>query len=677
MNGVNLFNKKLSIPRHISLFLAGMIGAVIFVLIYGLDVLNPFNVDWLLFQGEDLKQHYVGWELFRSSDWKFPIGLADTVIYPYDSSVIFTDSIPLLAVVFKLLLTFTNIPFQYFGLWGLLCFILQGIFSALILQKYTCPAYSCIGSILFVIAPIMLWRMFAHTALAGQWIILLAMLSIVYYDKLIRNPRRLLYGFAILGILTVSVHMYFVAICGILVCSFALYHLLKTHKLKYSITVIMVYIFSALVAFYLLGGLQFGSDGSSAGGFGFYSFNLNNLWSPYGWSKYLPDFATYTDGQYEGFAYLGLGVLIGTIIAIIAKSIMNAKFGIDAKYTDLPLTIVIWITALFIVFFSCSNEISFGDTLIFKYPLPEIVIKLLSIFRSTGRFIWPVVYFIMFWMLIQIYRFRQYGYVVLAGIIIIQCTDLSPKFSELNSQFSNHMDYTGTITSEVWNQLADSNKFKHIALCYSFRETSASYEVGCYAARNNMTLNNFFIVRAPNEVLDSAFWEPIENIQNDTIYLFTEKESALCSMLPLYYTKADGYIIGIKEPVINDIEYLALDNSEFQLTFTDNKYLTNGEDVDGIRHLNPNGGLSYGPYTPLLAGSYQVEIEGQNLDEATVMCYANQGTRTFDLSNLQISEEQIIYDVEFDISYRDIEFVVQNVSTENLVEISRIRVTKK
>ena len=61
---------------------------------------------------------------FRNSGWHFPVGLMDTITYPELYSVVYTDAVPAFAVVFKILSPVFPKTFQYFGIWGLLCFIL-------------------------------------------------------------------------------------------------------------------------------------------------------------------------------------------------------------------------------------------------------------------------------------------------------------------------------------------------------------------------------------------------------------------------------------------------------------------------------------------------------------------------------------------------------------------------
>ena len=86
----------------------------------------------------------------------------------------YTDSIPLMAIFFKIFKNFIFFDFQYFGIWICLCFLLQGYFSYLILRKFITNNINIIlATTLFLIAPVFLFRFqLGHFALLGQWIIL-------------------------------------------------------------------------------------------------------------------------------------------------------------------------------------------------------------------------------------------------------------------------------------------------------------------------------------------------------------------------------------------------------------------------------------------------------------------------------------------------------------------------
>lgn len=105
-----------------------ILGIAAFFLICGSRILNPQNIAWLA--NGDPAQHYLGWVFFRNSEWTFPIiGLNPNFGLEISSSIVFSDSNPLFAILFKLLSPILPKTFQYFGLWILLCFILQAVAS--------------------------------------------------------------------------------------------------------------------------------------------------------------------------------------------------------------------------------------------------------------------------------------------------------------------------------------------------------------------------------------------------------------------------------------------------------------------------------------------------------------------------------------------------------------------
>ena len=98
----NVYN-SITKKEVIKIFLiGGLIGAVFFLMCYGWQILDVTNDGWLL-SGEDISQHYIGWKFYRASAWHFPIGQIDGILYPDTSCIVFSDSIPLFAIFFKLI----------------------------------------------------------------------------------------------------------------------------------------------------------------------------------------------------------------------------------------------------------------------------------------------------------------------------------------------------------------------------------------------------------------------------------------------------------------------------------------------------------------------------------------------------------------------------------------------
>ena len=122
--------------KYLVLFISGCISAFIFCTFFGIRILNPLYTDWLM-TGGDLSQHYLGFALYKNSPFNINIGLMNNIAYPFSESVIFTDSIPLFAIIGKIIARFCSIPFQYFGIYGLLCMILIGVSSAYLIYYFS------------------------------------------------------------------------------------------------------------------------------------------------------------------------------------------------------------------------------------------------------------------------------------------------------------------------------------------------------------------------------------------------------------------------------------------------------------------------------------------------------------------------------------------------------------
>ncbi|NDE62643.1 MAG: hypothetical protein EB038_10745, partial [Cyclobacteriaceae bacterium] len=138
-----------------------LLGTCAYFLVIGPKALDPNNIAWL--QAGDPAQHYLGWTFFRYSPWALPLGLNPNYGLDISSSIVYSDSIPLLAIFFKLFSPWLPETFQYFGLWYLLCFILQAYFAYQLLRLITPnKAISTLGVIYFIFSPIMLWRLGVH-----------------------------------------------------------------------------------------------------------------------------------------------------------------------------------------------------------------------------------------------------------------------------------------------------------------------------------------------------------------------------------------------------------------------------------------------------------------------------------------------------------------------------------
>ena len=337
-------------PTCLHFLLGCILGGFIFVLIYGVSVLDVTNIDWLTHSKDneglwDLTQHYLGWVFYRNSHWHFPLGLADG-LYSNPVSIVYTDSIPLFAFLCKILSPILPETFQYFGIFGFITYFLTGGFGALIIAKFTNnPIFTGLSAIILAISPVLTKRMFYHTALSAHFLILIAFALWIYRDsnflsidsKNKLHLKKSYIGFwCLLTVCSALVNAYYTPmIVGILLLS-CLQDLISRGKnntpiISHVSTVFASILTTAITAFSF--GYFYGDVAPSTGGLTNLSFNLNQLINPnnylcqienynynlasQSYSKVLPGLNVVSGWQEEGFSYLGLGIIAALIVLII------------------------------------------------------------------------------------------------------------------------------------------------------------------------------------------------------------------------------------------------------------------------------------------------------------------------------------------------------------------------
>ena len=79
-------------------FLIGTtLGAAFFVTAFGVRLLDPRYIDWLLW-GDPAANH-LAWAFFRNDPWGFPLARVQSYGEGFASSIVFADSIPWVAVL--------------------------------------------------------------------------------------------------------------------------------------------------------------------------------------------------------------------------------------------------------------------------------------------------------------------------------------------------------------------------------------------------------------------------------------------------------------------------------------------------------------------------------------------------------------------------------------------------
>ena len=531
-----------SIDKKWSFLSGAALGVVAFIGIYGVNVLDPTYDDWLNCFAQDLTQHYMGWELYRESAWHFPIGLCDRSCYPELSSVIYTDSIPLLCLFFKLLSPILPETFQFFGMYGMFCFAMQGGCAKLLLRHFFKDEIRLnVAALPFIFNIPFMQRMFYHTALASHYLILSAFILFFNREKIAGLHRRLL-CWCILGMVCISIHFTVYGIVSLMMLCFSVYDgLMEKRGIKRTVeTVILylaLYLASTVTVFYVFGGL-YGDISGDSYGLGVYSANLNAFVDSRGFSKIIHQFPGFIT-QIEGFAYIGIAVILIGIPALIGffKDIRSKKYGKETVY----LTISIAVLCVLSVILAVSPVISLNDDVLFVYHLPKVIYDLWSIFRASGRFIWISMYVVILFSVVYMQRlskgslWKKGSVFILFCLMIVQIFEYSDAFrmwygwygERRNISFSAEELYNADLTGIKHIQFMNSYEFNDWYLG-SVRDTVAGYTE--LAIKNDMTISNFHFSRGNmdkvNEQIVSSFNELVSgNPRTDTLYVFEKNDN--------------------------------------------------------------------------------------------------------------------------------------------------------
>jgi len=439
-----IFKSTNRIPNWLLLLMSIVIGTGCFLVLYGTTPLHVTNDNWIMaaIDEDDIVQHYAGWTMFRSGEWSYPLGLIKDMAKGTGTTLTYTDSIPIVAILFKAIFEITGYTgdFQYFGIFTVLCFILQAFASGLLLRRKTNSLFFvAMAQTVFCFAPPLLDRTLRHTALGAQFIVLFSMW--VYFKAKDEGYQKIVKGYTLLAFLAVGIHPYFLP----MVMIFSLLTMIEicqtTKKYAQALGQFLAACVSAGIVGVLIGAFESSGD-VERDGYGHYTMNLLAPINPeggcdYTWSSVLPTFGQ-TNGNYEGFNYLGLGILVVLLFLLVRRIIFASK---EKKAFIEKQHVGYFVIMLFMTAFAISNVITIGNNELLTIPLPTIITDLCGIFRSSGRMFYPVfysLYLLAFYRIWDITNKKNYlAVLVVSLLVIIQVIDLSIAIKQKHERMAN------------------------------------------------------------------------------------------------------------------------------------------------------------------------------------------------------------------------------------------------
>jgi hypothetical protein len=438
-----------------------IISLLLTVLITGAENLWFNKTSWLYGAG-DLTNAQLSWQFYQKDVWHFPLGKNPNYGLEVANSIIFTDNVPLLAILFKLIKPIIYNDFQYFSFWIFICFYLQIFFSFKILEKFTKDnLFSILVSLIFLLSPFLLFRLTHHFSLGAHWIILYSF-YIVYF---LPNEKKEANWYLVI-FLSLMVHLYFTVMI-IIIYFFSLFEIfIEKRKIKSSITSLVSKIIYSITIMYVIGYFESSPVNAVSSGYGLFKIDLLSFFDPQidnkkSWSLFLKDLS---GTHLEGFAYLGLGNILLTFLSLT----LLIKNKISIKHNSINFKILRPLNICFLVFimWSISTNISLLGHEILNLDLPKYLFALLSIFSATGRFAWPVIYFMFFIAVFYVYKNFSRKVVIFLILFLLSVQILDVSVGILKNSFNNKKKLSIEPKDKIWIKI-DEN-FDEIRTTYLF-----------------------------------------------------------------------------------------------------------------------------------------------------------------------------------------------------------------
>lgn len=541
-------------------------------------------------------------------------------------------------------------PFQYFGWWGLACFLLQGLFGALLCLRVTRSSVQAfLSSLLFIVSPVLWQGTFSSAGVAGHWVLLAALLPLIYRRQFAARTRFPFFVWILLGAFSIGIHWRLTLICAIFCIGYCLYAALESRQWSKFLSC-LDFGLGVFISGYLLGVFS----GGVTFDLRLFGVPYNALWDARNYSSLLRNVSSAGDQAYAGFAFLGFGVLLLGVLALVwlIKPLFSRKRKIQ------PLVHAVQthradIAALGFVGVAC---VVLGLAQPVAYLATVAAVAVLA--RKMSR---------------------RLVSAVLACCLCWQMFDTSTVFQARRIHYSQESRNTSAAEISEWASFLQNDAWSAVAL------SPAVCESVCLAPLAESVVQSGRSLGALSYASASTLqeWEDaLLNPRGDTVFVFTAEEmldetylGEVLSHLHYLY-QWDGLIVGFAMPTLLPYQPI-LGMEDISLSYYypigESIHLREGEDIGGVRYIYA-GGLSYGPYLTLEAGQYQLRVTGQELDEAKFsFTYAEGAIETQETLSSPTARE---YQIDVSEAVSRLEVLIQN-DTSHMLSFDAMTVTQR
>lgn len=279
-----------------------------------------------------------------------------------------------------------------------------------------------------------------------------------------------------------------------------------------------------------------------AGGFGYFSAELFTFFNPASKAWFLQNqyynslslifkgWTTPISGQYEGQAYMGMGVIMAFAIAVCVVLYQGA--GKAIKNVSVRCKWLIFYSCLLFIF-ALGDHIIFLNYKVVSFDYPDFLKPLTNYLRSSGRCVWPLLYCVVLGTIVLICRFmpKKQAAIFFSFAVLIQLLDVWPGISFVHSRSwdiakleEKEQPFQGLWTPELLTLWGEK---KNIMILQLPQTNEQAYNLRPYswiAALYGMQINYAYFARFDTKAYIKNTEHEIARLKNgvirkDTVYL--------------------------------------------------------------------------------------------------------------------------------------------------------------
>lgn len=451
----------------------------------GLNQIEPSNTSWLRPTPGRL-DHAVAqfnWEFLRwAPNLQWPLTSLPNLGRDWNTVYVPFSSGSPLGIFFKYLDPFLPGEFQFLGIWLVFSFAMLGYSAGKLMEQITLDHnLQILSGLLFTASPVVYYRVgvLGHFELSAHWLLLFSFCLVLNQDTKQRHWNLLI-------IVSLAVNIYLAAMVVVMFIGDVIYGTVQNRSWIKQLRKLLIGISTCAISMWVFGYLAY--SGNSRG-LGFFRLNgASLLYSQYSlagviegsYSRFFGGLGVYDQRPFigferEGFAYLGLGVILGCVVV----SLLMIRHLPKIPSIQLRGHIVIFICAVILLLNALSPNLAFGRRELIAIPFPREMYEFRQIFRTAERFVWPIYYFIFLFVVLVIVRLvvsRRAQVILIAGILLVQMWDISGGVL-VSRNVLHSTSEVQVLEVSIWDQLVDGKESLTLFPVFDFIDDEQSLEI--------------------------------------------------------------------------------------------------------------------------------------------------------------------------------------------------------